>query len=348
MPAKPHKIIVQDALAQLARNLPDLQAEFEPPTAPDDPVDGYLYLRRPRLGALEPLAVEIKPGVTPATLPKIINEFNQLQKPAVLVTEYVTPGVAKLLKNKGVFYLDVAGNAYLDTGRLYVMIGGQKAVEMPRRMPMAVLGDAGVRLIFALLAVPDLLARPYREIAGAAGVAQGTITHVLRGLVQLGFYQVVGTRRLLRNRLELAERWAEAYAERLRHKLIQGRFRAPGPEWWKEADFTGDGALWGGEPAGALLTRHLRPQTFTVYLMGAGDEPARRGRLIARLGLRKDPEGEVELLEGFWNPELVLPTETGTVHPLIAYADLMAMQDARCLETGRIIHDEHLAPTFRN
>ena len=308
-------------------------------------MDGYLHLRRPRLGTLAPLAVEIKRGLTPATLPNIINKFNRIRTPVVLVTDYVTPGVAKLLKTKGVFYLDGAGNAYLDTDRLYVMIGGQKAVDRPRRPPMAAFGDAGVRLVFALLTIPGLLARPYREIAKAAGVAQGTITHVFQGLIQLGFFQQVAERRLLRNRLELAERWAEAYAERLRPKLVKGRFNAPGPEWWKAADLPAGGALWGGEPAGALLTNHLRPETFTIYVTGAGQH-GRLGRLIAELGLRRNPDGEVDLVDGFWDPERVPATEKGTVHPLIAYADLMATQDARCLETGQIIHDEYLAPAF--
>ena len=340
--------VVHEALAQLQRNVPDLRAEFEQPDTPHERIDGRLRLFRPRFGAFEPLAVEIKLGVTTAALPRIINKLNALNEPCVLVTDYLGPGAATLLKNKGVFYLDTAGNAYLDLDKMLILVAGQKTAGLPRRGPVAAFGDAGVRLIFALLAAPALLDHPYRQIAAAAGVAQGTITHVLQDLEALGFFQQVGRKRILRDRLGLAARWAEAYAERLRPKLLRGRFDPPDAQWWKRADLKPFGGAWGGEPAGNLLTDYLRPETLTLYIPQRPDAPGAYARFIAENGLRKNPDGKLEILETFWDPEIIGPTEEGTVHPLLAYADLMATQDARCIETGKIIHDERLAPAFRD
>ena len=348
MAPNPFNDVVPEALAKLRRNVPDLRAEFEQPDTPLEPIDGRLRLFRPRFGAFEPLAVKLKLGVTTAMLPRIINTINALDGPCVLMTDYLAPGAANLLRTEGVFYLDTAGNAYLDLDKMFILVEGQKRTEFPRRAPLAAFGEAGVRLIFTLLAAPELLNEPYRRIATAADVAQGTITHVLQDLEELGFFQKTGRNRMLRNRLALAERWAEAYAERLRPKLLRARFDAPDPQWWKRVDLAQFGGAWGGEPAGAKLTDYLKPETFTLYIPKRPDAPGTYGRFIAENGLRKNPAGNLEILETFWDPEIIGPTEQNTAHPLLVYADLMATQDARCIETGKIIHDERLAPAFRN
>lgn len=348
MAANPLNDVVQETLAQLKRKVPDLRADFEQPDTPHEAIDGRLHLFRPRFGAFEPLAVEIKPGITTAALPRIINRIREMNEPCVLMTDYLAPGAAALLKNKGVFYLDTAGNAYLDLDKMFILVDGQKRPDLPRRAPPAALGEAGVRLIFTLLAAPEILNQPYRRIATAADVAQGTITHVLQDLEELGFFQKTARNRILRDRLALAERWAEAYAERLRPKLLRGRFDAPDPQWWKRADPAPFGGAWGGEPAGTMLTGYLKPETMTLYVPKRPDAPGTYARFIAVNGLRKNPDGKVEILETFWDPEIIEPTEQGTVHPLLVYADLMATQDARCIETGKIIHDERLAAAFRD
>lgn len=348
MVPNPLNNVVHEVLAKLQRTVPDLRAEFEQLDTPNELIDGHLRLFRPRFGAFEPLAVEIKFGVTTAALPRTINKINTLNEPCILMTDYLAPGAATLLKNKGVFYLDAAGNTYLDLDKMLILVEGQKRTHLPRRAPLAAFGEAGVRLIFNLLAAPALLNEPYRRIATAADVAQGTITHVFQGLEELGFFQKAGRNRILRDRLALAERWAEAYTERLRPKLLRGRFDAPDPQWWKRADPAPFGGAWGGEPAGAMLTAFLRPEIVTLYVPKRPDAPGTYARFIAENGLRKNPNGKLEIFETFWDPEIIGPTEQGTVHPLLVYADLMATQDARCIETGKIIHDEQLAPAFRD
>ena len=344
---RPHDV-VQQALDQLKRTVPDLRVDFEPLATPNELIDGRLALFRPRFGAFEPLAVAIKPGITVAALPRIINKIIGLNQPCVLLTDYLLPAAAIALQQKGVFYLDAAGNTYLDLDKMLILVAGQKPADRPRRAPLAAFGDAGVRLIFTLLTTPDLLDQPYRRIATAAGVAQGTITHVLQDLEELGFFQKTGRKRMLRDRIALAERWAEAYAERLRPKLVRGRFDVPNAEWWKQVDPRPIAGAWGGEPAGNLLTGHLRPEALTLYIPKRPDAPGAYARFIAENGLRKNPDGKLEILETFWDHEIVGLTEQGTAHPLVVYADLMAKQDARCIETGKIIHDEQLAPTFRD
>jgi hypothetical protein len=59
--------------------------------------------------------------------------------------------------------------------------------------------------------------------------------------------------------------------------------------------------------------------------------------------MRLDPNGNTEVLQAFWN----LPADekyAEVVLPLLAYADLMATEDGRNLETPRLIYQQFLEP----
>ncbi|MBS1807656.1 MAG: hypothetical protein JST84_05635 [Acidobacteria bacterium] len=103
--------------------------------------------------------------------------------------------------------------------------------------------------------------------------------------------------RLWQKRAELIRRWSEAYTERLRPKLLLGRFRADQADWWKEVQLAESQACWGGVIAAAKLTKYLKPQIKTVY--APGNLPRRQ----AQFGFHPDREGDVELLKKFWTFE---------------------------------------------
>ena len=52
--------------------------------------------------------------------------------------------------------------------------------------------------------------------------------------------------------------------------------------------------------------------------------------------LKRDPQGDVEILKRFWNFDPDAPTAPV---PLI-YADLIRTNDARCLEAAQMLYDE--------
>jgi hypothetical protein len=142
--------------------------------------------------------------------------------------------------------------------------------------------------------------------------------------------EVGGKRRLLQPE-RLLQQWVEAYARTLRPRLLLGRFHTDQLDWYKTLDPGKYGYLLGGEPAAARLTQHLRPGTVTLY--GQKVEP----RFILDQRLRPDPKGKVEILRRFWkfdnDDQLLTPL------PLI-YADLLAIGDARCLETAKVIYGD--------
>jgi hypothetical protein len=294
-------------------------------------------LIRVRYGDQEVLyAAEVKNGLRPATLGAVIDQLERLGQPALLVTNYVTPPLADALKERGIAFIDAAGNAYLNHPPLLVWVKGQKPKEtlVTANLTTRTFNPSGIQVLFPLLCHPDWADRPYREIAQLAGVAHGTVGWVLAELPKLGFMaEIAGKRRLLQPE-RLLQQWVEAYARTLRPRLLLGRFHAAHLDWHKTLNPGKYGFLLGGEPAAARLTSHLRPGTVTLY--GPKVEP----RLLLDHRLQPDPQGKVEILRRFWR----FDNDDPSITPLpLVYADLLAIGDARCLETAKLFYGDVVA-----
>ena len=277
-------------------------------------------------------AAEVKRGLRPATLGPILHQFDRLKTRPLLVADYVTPPMAKTLKDRGVAFLDAAGNGYIDQPPLFVWVKGERLPEAPVAGPRTgrSFQASGLKVLFALLCHPEWAERPYREIGHLAGVAHGTVGWVMAELPKLGFVVTIDGRRHLLQRELLLRQWVEAYARTLRPKLVLGRYRTVLDQWWTEFDPQQYGLVLGGEPAADRLTRYLRPGTVTVY--GAKPEP----RFLLDFRMRADARGPVEVLKRFWNFE----GEDAALAPVpLVYADLVATGDGRCLETANLLHE---------
>ena len=101
------------------------------------------------------------------------------------------------------------------------------------------------------------------------------------------------------------------------------------------ADIHEANGLWGGEVAGAKLTAYLSPETATIY---SDDFP---GEFVLTYALYKDPAGKVEVLKPFWGP-IPWATHEDCVHPLLVYADLIASEIDRNVETAQRVYDRYL------
>ena len=80
---------------------------------------------------------------------------------------------------------------------------------------------------------------------------------------------------------------------------------------WKTLN--GDNFKWGGENAGALLTKFLQPEKFIIYTKD-------KNELMKSLKLVPDPLGEIEVLDQFWFDK---ESDENIVPSLLAYADLI-------------------------
>ena len=278
---------------------------------------------------------EVKRGLRPATLGAVIHQLRAYGGTPLLVTDHVTPPLADALRAQGVEFIDAAGNAFLNQPPLLVFVKGQRPADEGLALARGRAFQAtGLQVLFALLARPELVARPYREIARATGVAHGTVGWVMAELPGLGHLAEVGGRRRLINGERLLDRWTEAYARTLRPRLFLGRFRGDMAALHARTAPWPGGLLIGGELAAARLTRHLRPGTATFYAEAI--DP----KVLLKLVLRADAEGNVDFRRRFW----AFPGEDPRLTPtLLVYADLLATADARCLETAQLLRGQLLA-----
>jgi len=258
----------------------------------------------------------------------------------LLITNQLTTEMAEHCRKMRLQFMDAAGNAYLNQGGLFVLIQGRKAQGdlAIREKPARAFDRTGLRVVFALLVIPDLLNATYRDIAGAAGVALGTVGRILTDLRLQGLIVQMndGTRRWLER--ERAMRiWAMNYPLRLKNKLNPRRYRAADEAWWKEADPAKFGGFWGGEVAALKLRGNLVPTTATIYL------PADRNAFLAAHRLRADDNGDIEILDTFWEHQEVNARKNGLAPELLIYADLANIGDPRTHEEAEQIYGDFLA-----
>ena len=266
----------------------------------------------------------------------------------LVVTRQAGGPACEAMRQAGIEFLDTAGNAFLDLPGLHLFVTGRKlaARDLQGALPRS-LGPAAVRVLFVYLCdlVKDrrpstwAINRPQRDTAARAGVSLGIVSLTRRRLDTTGLLQPLpGNHVGLVNVPELLERWVRGYTELLRPKLIVGRYRSPGPDWWREARLDPAEALWGGEPAAAKMTDRLQPGVVTIYRRQGAD------LFLARQGLRLDPHGDVEVLDIFWQGRDI--ERDDCVPPLLVYADLVGSRVGRNLEVATSLYDRELRKAY--
>ncbi|ROR73464.1 hypothetical protein EDD31_1845 [Bogoriella caseilytica] len=272
----------------------------------------------------------------PLTLSEFAKEVLAVSPPSqlLLLGPRVTERTAEAFRQLDLNYLDQAGNAFITFGGVHIDVRGKRQSPLAQRTQVA-RPTRGVNLfsvkrsqvIFAILAWPELLDGPIREIAGTAQVSLGQAQHTLDLLTQ---FRLLDERKRLGPHLQdrLLDQWAAAYPAALGSAIKTARFSG---EWMGyEAS---DRALYlSGE---AAVPELIRPETAIFYTHGLPTELIRSRRLR-----RNTERPNIFFREQFWRP----PQATGEpgVHtapwPLI-YADLLASGDSRQREVAQALRD---------
>jgi len=287
-------------------------------------------------------AAEIKKTLTRGMLGGVRQQLRTYPNKGILITKYVTPQLADMLKEMDIPFVDTAGNVYIDEPPLFIFIKGNKPADKYREKPTTrAFQPTGLQVVFALLCNPGLEDMPFRTIGKIANVALGTVGWVIRDLKQMGYLIDMGKRgRRLTQKENLLNRWVTTYPDLLRPKKMLGRYRTTNIDWWKNTDLDVFQAYWGGEIAAAILTEYLKPQIITIYT------PQPLGELLLKNKIKKDTHGDIEILEVFWTFEFDWP-HRNLVHPILIYADLLATGDARNFETAEIVYENELTRFIR-
>ncbi len=254
----------------------------------------------------------------------------------MIVAPYMTETMAEECRRIDLPFADTVGNLFVRTPTTLLYIVGRPRPDHMVRAPRGIT-PAGMKIIFALLCKPELAGEPYRKIGAVAQVALGAVGPVLQDLERRRFlHRPAKGNATLENVEELLGDWVVQYPAILRPKL-NGRRYAADRKRLLDLDLKPLEAYWGGEVAAERLTGYLKAEQLLVYMRGNVKDLLIHGR--ARLA----PDGEVEILDAFWNPELDR-TEKPLAPPLLVYADLMMTADTRNLETAKILYEQYLQP----
>jgi len=273
--------------------------------------------------------VEAKGEVRAGILPQLLVKFGKNKERWLFVARYIPTPVKDQLRASGINYLEATGNCFVNTGQVYLFIN-DKSVKQARKAPEGKLWKStGLKLLFALLQDKDLIDATYRELARTAGISLGSIQPILEELQQDGWQDHdADTGEWLGDyRERLIIRWSEIYPVVLQPRLNLGTFRFVHPlaDWPRQLP---EGAFWSGEPAGELYTHRLIPEQFILYTETSPQE------LVKELRIVPDAAGNIQLYEKFWQDRKEWGSVSGTVPPLLAYADLRSSADSRSWEIG--------------
>lgn len=217
---------------------------------------------------------------------------------------------------------------------------GQKSQKTEKTNQTRAFQKTGIKLIFSLLTNPENLQLPYRELAKQTGIAIGSVSHVIKELEDLNFILKTETKLILKHKPELLNRWIVAYQDVLRPHLLKRKMhftdKMKYSNWKTMLENQLDKIiLWGGEPAAALLSNYLTPAIFSIYTTKSWQECAKIFNMVP------DENGDVEILNVFWNP-LTSKAKLPIVPSVLIYADLINSGNDRNLETAKIIFEDEL------
>jgi hypothetical protein len=288
---------------------------------------------------------EAKRTVTTTTVPTVISQL-MLQAEGrarpLLLTPYVTRGVAEELRAAKVEYVDAEGNLYLDGPAIVAFVSGNR----PKKRKTSGFSSTDMRVLYAMLADPPNLGRPLRELSSRIGVSIGAISNTFKKLEQLDLLYQAGGSRVLINPRRLLERWEVGYAEQLRSSLHPTGWRLPPNS--TRADLLDrlievPEVRLGGELAAATYL----PNAFTPGSIALHVSTPDHKNWAARLRLLPghDERMPVSILD-YLHGANERASKGNAAHPILARAEMLVGADSRVMAVADRLLREHILPAL--
>ena len=264
----------------------------------------------------------------------------------ILFAPYIPTPIAQRLQAAQINYVDAQGNCrvVLDKAHMAVIEGRRPAAGIAEAE--FVVGPKARQVLFALLAKPELLGAPVRQLATAAGVGKTIAAQALTRLQRDGILVDTGQRYVFPHWKRALERWLAIYADTVRPRMIVGQFRAnaepgrPFEQWLEGAMQNQHDWRWayGGAAAAYRLVAHFRGDETVIHLEGDPDAFARRARLVPAA------RGPVTIHRAL-GPAAFAETPPHTADPLLVYSELLANGAPRELELAEMVREQCLPAT---
>lgn len=240
-----------------------------------------------------------------------------------IVAPYLSEEAQALCREAGVGYLDLAGNAYLETERFYFLLAGRPNALARKREVQSPLRGRAERIVRRLFLDPSRV-WSLRALAEAAQVSLGLTSMVTTALAKNGWLGKTRQGVFLLDAKGLLEAWAEVYDLRNSPFIAYRAWDDPSileRRLVTNKDFAGRYALtlWSG--AYHLLHEGDPPAHMALFWRGAPEDLAQALRLSREVG-----KGYVFVFQPYDESLLWGAVETPeglmVAHPLQLYLDL--------------------------
>jgi hypothetical protein len=257
--------------------------------------------------------------------------------PLLVLGDRISERSANSFREAGIQYLDAAGNAYITFDDVLIDIRGRRHTSsgsktMPFDRPANLFSPRRARVVFALIAWPELSRATVREIAAAAGVSLGLAHDGIELLEKHGYLDSAHSREL-HGRRELLDYWTATYPSGLSPTLDLAQFAG---DIEAIRPVNGDQPLYiSGESA---VREVLRPVSLTVYV----EQLDPRLPVVNRW--RSDGQLNIAVRRKFWTDPSRDERWSGIPEPApwpLVYADLMATGESRQREAAQQLREDH-------
>jgi hypothetical protein len=315
--------------------------------------DAEIELWHPTKRGATRFLVEVKrTHLTYALVDGVVARYANVHRPWLLCAPYVAPPMSRYLRERGVSFIDAVGNCHIEIDGREILhhVESRRAAETQPPTHHAIRAP-GYKVVFAILARPDILASPVRLIEQYAGANKSTVSNQLRRLEAEGILGQSKERYVLLRPKALFDKWVTGYADVLRPWLLIGSYETPIRDANKleaklESELAPSGAgdrwwWWGGASAAWRMAKHYRAQTTTIHVDDMPPDALRRLRALPA------PRGSLTVLR--LPSHLAIGLAPGrhlkepVVHPLLVYAEMMTSADERTREAAELVRERFLS-----
>ena len=279
-----------------------------------------------------------------------INDKKKNGQKIMIITEYITSPIMDYLKDQKIFFADAAGNAFINLNGLYIFkydsLLNKRNISQKSK---SIFYSSGLKMIFNVLCNYSLINQNYKKIAMASAISVGSVKTVIDGLIQEGYALITNNKKTLINKDKLFRKWIDEYAEKLRPKLVIGKYKFKNfitYKNWKKISLPSE-TFWGGEAASELCNEHIRAEKLTIYTNSNINE------IINEWNIVQDKDGYLEILKIFWdysNPEIITASKEqcydkniNIVPVYLRYADLIISENERNIGAAQIIYEKYIS-----
>lgn len=128
----------------------------------------------------------------------------------IVVSSFISPQTAEMLRSRGIGYFDMAGNVLIDFGSLFINVSGKANRSPVQKTLKSLFADKSSRILRVLLTNPEK-SWAVQDLSAEAGVSIGLTSRVNQRL--LDFELIPGTKGgiKLSKPGELLDQWSKAY-----------------------------------------------------------------------------------------------------------------------------------------